>query len=259
MNESRPLISVIMPAYNAERFIEAAINSVRAQTVTDWELIVLDDCSGDGTRSVAERLAAEDSRIRLVCRAQNSGGAAVVRNQGLDLCSGDYVAFLDSDDIWLPEKLEKQLRKMNDADAQVCYTSYQVIGADGAPAKNDYLVPESTDFEKLLRENVIGCSTVVLRRSIAEAYRFRTDFYHEDYLLWLQLLKDGFRAVGCAEPLVKWRFVENSRSFNKGNSAKNRWRIYREYLKLPLLTAIRAFCAYAAAGLKKYSSRAGKQ
>lgn len=254
MNE--PKISIIMPAYNAEYYIEEAIRSVMAQTVADWELLVLDDCSADQTRSIVEKLAAEDGRIRLICREENSGGAAKVRNQGLDLCGGDFIAFLDSDDVWHPEKLKLQLDRLQETGAALCYSSYAVIDADGNPAKSDYIVPESTDFEKLLRENVIGCSTVLMRRESMEKYRFNTDFYHEDYILWLQLLKDGYRAVGCPDVLVKWRFIQTSRSFDKGKSAKNRWKIYREYLKLPFLKSAWVFCGYVTAGLKKYGRSA---
>lgn len=248
MNE--PKISVIMPAYNAAMYIGEAILSVMVQTVPDWELLVIDDHSSDETVAIVERLALQDSRIRLIRRDTNSGGAAKVRNQGLELSRGEFVAFLDSDDVWLPEKLERQLSAI--ADADLCYTSYQVIGADGAAAKPDYLVPDAVTFESMLRENVIGCSTVLLRGDLARSHPFNTDFYHEDYILWLTLLQEGCRAVGCREVLSKWRYIETSRSFNKGQSAKNRWRIYRDYLKLPLLQSIRAFCAYALAGLKKY-------
>lgn len=255
MNE-RPLISVIMPAYNAAQYIEEAIRSVMDQTLTDWELLVIDDCSADETCSVVERLTEEDSRVRLICREENSGGAAKVRNQGIDQCRGDYVAFLDSDDIWLPGKLLAQLEMLQQAGADLCYTSYAVIDSCGNPAKPDYLVPEQTDFESMLRENVIGCSTVLLRRELAQKYHFNTDFYHEDYILWLQLLKDGCRAAGCTQVLTKWRYIETSRSFNKVQSAKNRWKIYRDYLKLPLLKSAGVFCSYILSGLKKYRKEA---
>lgn len=254
MAEQQPMISVIMPAYNAEQYIEAAIRSVMAQTVTDWELLVLDDCSTDHTCAVVEGLAAADSRIHLI-RNERNKGVARVRNQGFDLCRGEYVALLDSDDEWHPEKLERQLQRLQATDAHLCYCSYEVIDGEGNRARADYLVPEETDFEKLLRENVMGCSTVLLRRELIEKYRFNTDFYHEDYILWLQLLKDGYRAVGCGEILARWRLIETSRSFHKGNAAKNRWKIYREYLKLPLLKSLLVFGAYACSGLKKYGKR----
>lgn len=250
--KNAPRISVIMPAYNMERYIEEAIRSVMTQTVSDWELLVLDDCSGDATCAIVEALAAEDERIRLI-RMETNSGVAAVRNRGFELCRGDFVALLDSDDLWCPEKLETQLRRMEQTGADISYCSYGVIDAEGSKAKNDYIVPEQTDFEAMLRENVIGCSTVLLRRSIVEKYRFATSFFHEDYVLWLRLLQDGYTAAGCSEVLVKWRYFNTSRSFNKIQSAKNRWKIYRQYLNLPFGKSVRVLCDYMMAGIRKYS------
>ena len=245
MNE--PKISVIMPAYNAAAYIEAAIRSVMAQTFGDWELIVVDDCSKDETVQVVTALAAEDGRIHLICRDENSGGAAVVRNQAIDVARGEYVAFLDSDDIWLPNKLERQLSVIGNH--ALCYTSYAIMDATGNQSRPDYIVPEKVTFESLLNENVIGCSTVLMRRELA---KFETKYFHEDFILWLSVLRDGNTAIGCPEVLTKWRLIETSRSFNKFKAAKNRWRIYRNYLRLPLRKSVMAFCSYMFAGLRKY-------
>lgn len=251
MESAAPMVTVIMPAYRAQAYIEAAVRSVMAQTLSDWELIVLDDCSGDGTPELVRALAREDARIRLVCNGENMG-VARTRNRGLDMARGEYIALLDSDDVWLPEKLERQLARMKDTGADICYCSYAIVDAAGERCRPDYLVPPEVDFDRLLGENVIGCSTVVLSRRALEAHRFATDFYHEDYVLWVTLLREGFRAVGCTEPLVHWRFIENSRSFDKRKAAGNRWRIYRDYLHLPLGRSLRAFAAYGAASVKKY-------
>lgn len=246
-----PVVSVIMPAYNAERFLEEAVRSVMAQTLTDWELLILDDCSTDGTAALAERLAAEDHRITVLRNEQNMG-VARTRNRGFDLCRGSYVALIDSDDVWLPEKLERQTALLKKNGADFSYCSYAIIDADSNNVRPDYLVPAVTTFRSLLRENTIGCSTVLLSRDIVQHHRFETDFYHEDYVLWARLLKAGYRAAGCTEVLVNWRFIQNSRSFDKKKAAGNRWRIYRGYLKLPLRTSLWAFSGYAAASLKKY-------
>ena len=246
-----PRVSVIMPAYNAERFIEEAIGSVIRQTVQDWELLVIDDGSTDATVAVVEKLARTDSRITLL-RNEVNMGVAKTRNRGLDLCRGRFAALLDSDDIWHPQKLERQLQLAEDTGADVIYCSYGIIDAQGNKARADYVVPGQTDFEGLLRENVIGCSTVMLAERIAKQYRFGTGFQHEDYVLWLELLRSGYKAAGCTEVLVKWRYIVNSRSFNKRKSAQDRWRIYRKYLKLPLLKSLQMFGSYAASSLKKY-------
>lgn len=250
-DNTAPLVSVIMPAYNAADYIGAAIRSVMAQTLTDWELLVLDDGSQDDTCAIVETLAAEDGRIRLIPAEENAGVAAV-RNRGIDMSRGKFIALLDSDDVWLPEKLETQLARMARCGADLCCCSYAIIDAAGERAKADYCVPERIDLELLLRENVIGCSTVVLRRESLGETRFRTDFFHEDYVLWLRLLQDGCRAVGCRQVLAQWRYIPSSRSFNKVKSARNRWRIYRRLLKLPLVKSTGLLLSYMLAGLRKY-------
>ena len=250
-NCTQPKVTVIMPAYNASHFIDAAIRSVMAQTVDDWELLVIDDGSRDDTCKIVEGLAAEDSRVKLL-RNEKNMGVANTRNRGLSLCRGKFVAFLDSDDIWLPEKLQKQLDLLDSTGADLCYTSYGIMDTAGAQSRGDYLVPGKADFRKLLKENVIGCSTVMLRRQTTDHYRFETTLHHEDYALWLRMLKDGIEAVGCTEVLVRWRLVENSRSFDKRKSAHSRWVIYREYMKLPLHQSLWAFGYYAFASVKKY-------
>lgn len=252
----RPLVSVIMPAYNAERFIEAAIRSVQNQTVTDWELLVIDDGSVDATCAIVERMAAEDRRVILL-RNEANVGVARTRNRGFDLCSGSYVALLDSDDIWHREKLEKQLARHAETGADLTFTSYAIIDAAGSRIRADYLVPPTATLDRLLKENVIGCSTVMLKASVVKKHHFRTDFYHEDYVLWVQLLRSGFKAAGCTEVLVDWRYIRDSRSFNKQKAAGNRWRIYREYLKLPFLKCVWLFANYAAVSLKKYGKPQG--
>lgn len=256
--EKTPKISVIMPAYNMEQYIETAIRSVMVQTFADWELLVLDDRSRDRTCAIVESLAAEDDRIRLI-RMENNSGVAKVRNRGFELSRGEFIALLDSDDTWLPKKLETQLARLGESGADFTYCSYGIIDEEGKLAKNDYIVPERVDFEHLLRENVIGCSTVMLRRELVERYRFDAKFYHEDYVLWLQLLQAGFKAVGCTEVLSHWRYIKNSRSYNKAKSARNRWIIYRQYLKLPFWKSVGVLHAYTVAGMKKYMAEPARR
>lgn len=250
----KPMVSVIMPAYNAGRFIEAAIRSVMNQTVTDWELLVIDDGSKDDTCAIAQRLAQADSRICFL-RNEVNMGVAKTRNRGLELCRGSFVALLDSDDVWHPRKLERQLQRMTESGADLCYCSYAIVGANGEKAKADYLVPETVDFYGLLRQNFIGCSTVVMTAAVAKNNRFETTLHHEDYALWTRLLRDGCRAAGCSEVLTDWRWIENSRSYDKRKSAASRWKIFRDYLKLPLTTCLWAFANYAVAGAMKYFSK----
>ncbi len=250
-NEAMPVVSVIMPVYNCARYVKEAIRSVLAQSYPHFELIVVDDGSKDETRAIVKELAEEDGRIRLLCNPENMG-VAKTRNRGLEQSVGEYVAFLDGDDVWLPEKLERQLALMRQTGADIVYSSYAIVDGEGRPIKEDYLVPESTDFEQLLKENVIGCSTALLRGGVARAYRFTVDFFHEDYCMWLDMLRDGHKAAGCTQVLVNWRLISNSRSYNKQNSARHRWRIYRKYLKIPFFKSTLLFFHYMISGIKKY-------
>lgn len=251
MDTNGILVSVIIPAYNAAAYIEATIRSVMAQTHTNWEMLVIDDGSTDATATIVERLAAEDGRIQWLSNLQNCG-VAMTRNRGLNLCKGAYVAFLDSDDLWHPDKLALQVHKAQQEQAALVYTSYAIVDAADQPCKKPYLVPERVDFTSLLKENVIGCSTVLLDSAVAKQYRFLSDFYHEDYCLWLDILRDGHIAVGCTDVLTHWRLITSSRSFDKKNGARKRWKIYREHLHFSVAKTVRYFIAYAVHGWMKY-------
>ena len=228
----QPLVSVIMPAYNAEKYIGEAIASVRAQTYENWELLVLDDGSADRTAEIAQACAQRDARIRVLRNPQNMG-AAGTRNRGFDLAQGEWIALLDSDDRWRAQKLEKQLALAVHSGSRLLYTSYAL-------------------FADTERENVIGCSTVLLHRSRLERLRFREDVFHEDYALWLAILRGGDSAAGCTEVLADWRISEQSRSFDKRAAAVNRWRIYRDVERLSLPRSVCAFFAYALHGVRKH-------
>ena len=250
-SESTPLVSVIMPAYNAEKYIEQAIRSVQKQTVRSWELIVVDDRSTDKTAEQIRRLAAEDMRI-IPVYSETNHGAAESRNIALRQCRGEFVALLDADDVWHPQKLERELERARETDADIVYSSYAMIDEQGTRCFSDFIVEESTDLQSMLDCNTIGCSTVLMKAKVLEKRPFVTDFYHEDYVMWLSLLQAGCKAVGVRDILVDYRVARGSRSFNKLKSAKNRWRVYRDYLKLPLIPSVKAMAGYAINGLKKY-------
>lgn len=254
-----PLISVVMPAYNAGRYIEAAIRSVQDQTYRNWELLVIDDGSRDETTRIVRDMAREDPRIRLYENPENMGTART-RNRGLDLSRGAYIALLDSDDLWLPGKLQKQYRLALKAQADIVYGSYEIVDEADQTLCRDFLVPERTDYPSLLKNNVIGCSTVLLRSEAIRGFRFTEEFYHEDYVLWLRLLQAGKKAVGVPEICVKYRVHSGGRAANKANSARQRWIIYRDCLKLPMGKSLYYLGCYAMNGLRKYWRRttAGK-
>lgn len=246
-----PIVSVVMPAYNAERYIEEAIRSVQAQTMENWELIVVDDHSADGTAALIQTFADQDSRIRPIFSRINRG-AAESRNIALRQCRGEFVALLDADDVWHPQKLERELERARETDADLVYSSYAMIDEQGTRCFSDFIVEESTDLQSMLNCNTIGCSTVLMKAKVLEKRPFVTDFYHEDYVMWLSLLQAGCKAVGVRDILVDYRVTRGSRSFNKLKSAKNRWRVYRDYLRLPLIPSMKAMACYTFNGLKKY-------
>lgn len=240
-------ISIIMPAYNAARSIENAIRSVVRQTFPGWELIIIDDGSSDNTVEIVRQMSVRDNRIVLY-ENRNNLGVSVTRNRGLDVATGNYIAFLDSDDIWQKDKLKRQLTLLQQTNADLCYTAYEVMRKNGTLTAL-YQVPKSIHYIELLKENVIGCSTVLLKRSCLGSYRFETAFFHEDYALWLQLLKCGCIAVGINEPLVYYR--KGGRSKNKLFAAKNRWLVMRRQEKLALPLTMFCFICYIHNGIRK--------
>ena len=242
-----------MPAYNAEKYVGDAVRSVIDQTYSDWELLIINDRSNDHTEAIVEYFEQIDDRIKVhhnPCRL----GVAQTRNFGIELAKGNWIAFLDSDDIWHHDKLQKQLEKAYSSDAQMIYSSYSLF-SDRSESKRDYLVPPKINYNYLLKENVIGCSTMLIHHSILEKYRFDPDVFHEDYALWLQLLKSGYRAVGCTEVLVDWRISSSSKSYHKLSSARSRWQIFRKVENLSLSQSIQLFMVYAIHGVIKYVGR----
>ena len=251
MSKKVPLVSVIMPAYNAASFIEEAISSVVNQTITDWELIVIDDGSSDATREIIAKLGECDDRIHVVMNAENMG-VARTRNRGLDLCQGRYVAFLDSDDYWNPCLLEKMIACAEETQADIIYCSYELVNEQNQKVCNDFIVPRGTTFEESIVRSVITCSTVLITSEIAKNHRFPTNMYHEDIALWFQLLRDGKIARGVPEVLAAYRQRSDSRSAGKIRSACRRWPIYRKHLKLSVLKCIITTVKYGYYGLKKF-------
>lgn len=246
----RPFVSVVMPSYNAEKYISEAIQSVIAQTYENWELLIIDDCSTDSTANIVKQFSDVDSRITLYSNPKNMG-VALTRNKGMNLAKGSWIALLDSDDVWHKDKLEKQLVAAENTGADIIYCSYSLMDKNGEHL-SDFIVPERTSYDDMLRKNVIGCSTVFMRSPILIHHHFSTEHYHEDYVLWLELLKSGYIAAASTDVLVDYRIVDGSRSNDKLKSARNRWLIYREIEKLSLGKSVRVFAAYAFNGFIKH-------
>lgn len=244
------LVSIIMPNYNGECFIGAAIESVLRQTYINWELIIIDDASTDSSLNIIEQYLNRDGRIRLESCAINSG-VAVSRNKGIALSRGEYIAFIDSDDIWLPEKLELQLQYIENEQAAVCFTSYCMIDEQGRIFKHR-IINKAVTFDSLLRENIIIFSTVLLRHGVLQGTLFDTESFHEDFVFSLELLQKGAVYKGLPLELVQYRVQKNGKSFNKFVAAKHRWLIYRNKLHFSIGKTISYFVIYAINGIRKY-------
>ena len=243
------LVSIITPMYNAKETIESTIASVQAQTYKNWEMIIVDDCSNDGSAANVEQCASKDERIRLI-RHDHNCGIAETRNTAMQHARGRYVAFLDSDDLWLPQKLEKQISFMKEHDASFSHTACEVVNESGQKIGKIRHVPLQVKYDELLRGNVINCLTVVIDvkrigRPIMPAIR------HEDYACWLEILQKEEYAWGLDEVLAEYREVGTSMSGNKIRVAVWQWNIYRKYLKLNLIKSVYYFIHYTWNALKK--------
>ena len=248
---TEPLVSVVMPAYKCERYISKAIESVIQQTYTNWELIVINDDSPDSSEAIAQEYAKKNSRIRVIHQIPNAG-CAEARNMGISHANGKYIAFIDSDDEWVATKLEKQIQLLKIQKAQIAYTSYDFIDENNTSIKKPFIVAAQTNYKKMLGRNELGCSTVIVEANLLQKYRFEKAYYHEDYVLWMKLLKIPVKAVGATEVLTHYRVISSSRSYDKKKAAKHRWIIYRKALHLSFYASVCAFIKYAVNAVKKH-------
>ncbi len=241
-------VSVVTPMYNASAHIGETIESVRRQSHRDWEMWVIDDCSSDDSATVVENLARRDKRIRLV-RLRENVGPAEARNIGIEAARGRYLAFLDSDDLWHPDKLQRQIEFMR-AGSRLTYTAYQKISEDGAHLGRPIPARSEVGYAQMLNTNAIPCLTAMLDlRQVGKHYMPLVG--HEDYAYWLDILRDGIVAHGLDEVLAYYRVRAGSVSNDKLKAAGFQWRIYRRVEKLSLPRSLYHFTRYTFHGLKK--------
>ena len=248
MNE--PRISIIMASYNSASFIEESIQSVLAQTVTDWELIISDDCSKDDGIKIIKKYCEQDNRISLITSKKNNG-PAVTRNKAIDKAKGRYIAFLDSDDLWHVDKLEKQIKTLNETNAALCYGYYDIINEVGQYLRTIQNIPTKTTYKSLLKNQIIGCLTVIYDRNVCDKVKMPVIRKRQDYALWLRILKKGHIAV-CEQSVIgTYRLRENSVSSNKWIAIYYTWKMYREVERLPFLKSCYIFGCYIKSRLLK--------
>lgn len=237
-------VSIIMPSYNAAEFIAASIQSVIDQTYSNWELLITDDCSKDDTVKIVEQYLVKDNRIKLFSTGKNSGPACA-RNKSLENATGKYIAFLDSDDIWVSNKLEMQINFMKEKNIAFSFSSYSIMKEDGIQTGNTINVPKVIGYHGYLFNTIIGCLTVVINREKTGNFMMPNIRSSQDMALWLLIMKRGFKAYGLQEPLAYYRLVSTSNTAKKWKAAKDVWKVYREIEHLnPIYSAV-CFIGYA--------------
>jgi teichuronic acid biosynthesis glycosyltransferase TuaG len=226
-------VSVIIPVYNASKYIGETIESALKQTYKDIEIILVDDCSRDNSRQIIEGYMKIHRNIVYHLQEKNSG-AAVARNKALDLAKGRYVAFLDSDDLWYPEKIQKQIDLMkNKQNIAFCYTAYEMVDDEGKLIKEKIKILEKATYKNLLKRTMISTPTVLLDRYLLGDLKMPLRRTGQDYAYWLLLLRNVEFAYGIDEPLVKVRRRGNSLSANKFQNIFDVWTIQTQNENLP--------------------------
>lgn len=247
----QPLVSVIIPAYNAEKIVGFTLDSVINQTYKNLEIICVNDCAKDNTLNVLEEYAKRDKRIKVLSNEKNLG-VAETRNNAFKAATGDYIAFVDADDIWHLEKIEKQLNLMLKKDYKLTYTSVQFIDNENNLTGQKFIVPEEVSFNKLLKQNVITLSSAMVSKDILKDRVFHDDHLHEDFIMWLEILKyDLDKAYGLKEILVNYRLTPGSKSRNKWKSLKMTYQTYKHF-KINWIKAHWCLMFYIIRSLRKY-------
>jgi len=236
--------------YNSEKFIESTIKSVLNQTYKEWEMLIVDDCSTDNSANIVKSYAEKDNRIKYM-RVEVNQGVSHARNTALSHANGQFISFLDSDDIWSEEKIEKQVKFMKDNDYVITFTSYELMDEESNILNKVIKVPTNVDYNTLLKGNILGCLTVVIDRSKLDFDIRMSGARHEDYIMWLSILRKGYVAHGINEVLALYRKSSGSLSGNKVKSAMWTWNIYRNIEKIPIYKAVYYFINYSINGIKK--------
>lgn len=249
---SPPQVSIIMPVYNADSFLPASLASVLAQSFADWELIAVDDGSSDASPSILKRFAAKDSRIRVLSTGGNLG-AGGARNCAMEAARGRWLAFLDADDRWHPEKLARQLSAMLNAGASFSCTAYLRHDLDTGQ-ETVIGVPTHATRADLLKTNTVACSTAMIDSAHFGPRRMQSLRRRQDFLFWLNLLEDAPEVLGLPVVLMTYSQHATSLSAPKGRAAFDTWTMYRHALGLPMMPALWYFGNYALRGLLRHKA-----
>lgn len=246
MND-KPLVSIITASFNSQEVIGETYESILKQSYTNWEWLVTDDCSIDDTFYFLKKIALKDKRVKIFRNLVNSG-AAMSRNNSLNNINGEFVAFIDSDDLWLDDKLSNQIEFMNKNDIDFSFTPYELINKDGIKVgkKVDIYSPSLVKYNDMLKKSAtLGCSTVILRVSAINDLTMPLIRTGQDYALWLKILKSGVNAHKYNSVMTQYRILPNSISRNKFKKALRQWSIYRSIENLSISYSMYCFFFYA--------------
>ena len=244
------LISIITPNYNSEFYLEDCISSVLNQTYTNWELLIVDDASTDSSRQIIERCANSERRIKPIFLDKNIGAAAS-RNLALENSSASYIAFLDSDDLWLPNKLDLQLRFMQENNYDFTFSSYNVVSENGKNIISKISAPNKISYNQYLKNTIIGCLTVMINKDKFKSVKMPCLRSSHDMALWLNLLRDGRYAYGLNDCLANYRLVKTSNTSNKFKAIYDVWLVYRKHEGFSFLYSLYNWFFYVFNALKK--------
>jgi teichuronic acid biosynthesis glycosyltransferase TuaG len=238
-----PQVSIIMPNYNGQKTIVSAVQSVLDQTETDFELLIIDDCSTDNSRALIKKLKKQDKRIRSFSTEKNTGSPNTPRNIGVKNAVGRFIAFLDSDDIWFPDKLAQELPCFKNDTVAIVFSNYEKMDALGNRNNRIIYAPEYVTYRRLLKSNCIGNLTALYDTKKVGKICF-IQHGHEDYILWLTILSKEFIAQNCGFVTSLYRESKDSISHNKLKVIKWQWDIYRNILHLSFIRSAYYFFFY---------------
>lgn len=250
-NNSKDLISIVVPVYNAQKFLNDTIKTVQEQTYDNWELIFVDDCSKDNSVDIITKEMKNDKRIKLYKNEKNSG-AALTRNNGIDKANGSFLCFLDADDLWDKDKLEKQIVFMKENDCEFLFTGYEFADQNGIPNGKKVYVPAKLNYKQALKNTTIWTCTVMFNMNyLTKEDIFMPDVPSEDTACWWKILKKIDCAYGLNEILSFYRRTQGTLSSNKLVAIKRIWYLYRSVERLNIFYSVYNFLFYAFNAVKR--------
>jgi len=249
----KPFVSIVIPVYNAQKFIEQTLDSVKNQTYQNIEVILVDDMSEDESRKIIEEYQQKNSQMNIkLIKSDKKLKAAGARNKGIDYARGSHICFLDADDLWDKKKLEKQLAFMQEKNCAFSFTGYEFADSDGKPLNKKVFIPPQLTYKKALKNTTIWTTTVMFDMSkITKEQIYMPDVKSEDTACWWKILKQGYSAYGLNEILAYYRRSSGTLSSNKVEALRRIWNLYRNVEHLNVFYSMYNFIFYAINAIKR--------